>query len=409
MPKKYFYLMLLAPFLGTAQTINFPDANFKELLLNIDTNPSVYAKDIDGNLIAIDTNEDGEIQVAEAQTVAILSITDMADYVSDLEGIEHFTNLRELYCGNQSLSSLDVTSLINLEILQADNNFLSSLDVSGLSNLKELDCNTNFLSSLNLTGASNLQLLYCYTNSLTVLDVHECTDLVSLVCTGNLLTTLNISGLSNLEIINCNQNEITALDLASATSVQTLACSLNNISSLDISNCTALTEIYFSYNQLTTLDASNSPITILAAGFNNLESLYLKNGALTEGLDLSMNPNLSYICADEGEIAWLQQTVDEFEYDCLVDSACSLNAQDFNFNESISIYPNPAENTLYLNNKANLTLETAEVYNLLGQAVIMPSNTNSLRSVDISSLSSGTYILKVTHDKGVFASKFIKK
>lgn len=472
MPKKYFYFLMLASLLGSAQTINFPDANFKELLLNIDTNPSVYAKDIDGNFIAIDTNEDGEIQVAEAQTVAALYISGMGGYVTDMGGIEYFTTLRELSCGSQLFSTLDVTPLIhleklscgnnpisslnvtglssltelwcgdsnissldltgltnltrlscpntllsaidvsglnNLEILDIKNNDLTSLNLSGLSNFIGLDCASNHISSLNLTGATALRSLHCANNNLTELDLHEFTELRMLTCDENDLTMLNITGLSKIESIYCTYNQITVLDVTSAALLQQLNCSNNTIQSLNISNCPGLFVLYCDYNELTTLNASNNSILAsLTIGNNNLESLYLKNDYITN-LYFSQNPDLSYICADEFEINMIQNMIDNLGYDCSVTSDCSLETEGFSFNESISTYPNPAENTLYLNNMANLILETTEAYNLSGQAVIKASNTQDMSLIDISSLSPGTYILKVTHNKGVFASKFIKK
>lgn len=120
----------------------------------------------------------------------------------------------------------------------------------------------------------------------------------------------------------------------------------------------------------------------------------------------TLQPNESFsntasIYFDYNSPILTNEAVTEFVY--------PLGTEDFDFNKSITIYPNPAENTLYLNNTANLTLEAVEVHNLLRQAVILATGTTNLTSIDISSLAAGTYIVKVTHDKGTYSGKFIKK
>ncbi len=73
-------LGLLFSFTASAQIVNIPDPNFKIALLNY-TPP-------------IDTNEDGEIQVSEAEAVIYLLRLDNKG-INDLTGIEAFVNLRD--------------------------------------------------------------------------------------------------------------------------------------------------------------------------------------------------------------------------------------------------------------------------------------------------------------------------
>ena len=87
--------------IGFGQNVNIPDANFKNYLVNN---------------IAINTNGDSEIQVSEASAFSG-TINCSNQNISDLTGIEAFTTLITLYCTDNYLTSLDVssnTSLIHL-------------------------------------------------------------------------------------------------------------------------------------------------------------------------------------------------------------------------------------------------------------------------------------------------------
>lgn len=83
-----------------AQIINFPDANFKARLLaaNASNGYACVGANSMGCLPGVvDTNGNGEIEVNEAQSVAILTLDDAN--IINLTGIEYFVNLERLDCG----------------------------------------------------------------------------------------------------------------------------------------------------------------------------------------------------------------------------------------------------------------------------------------------------------------------
>ncbi|CEJ71020.1 hypothetical protein BN1195_03359 [Chryseobacterium oranimense G311] len=72
--KKTITISLVSCFsMAYSQNLNFADSKFKALILSSNSGNNI-AKDISGNSIAVDANEDGEIQVSEAQQVKILSV-----------------------------------------------------------------------------------------------------------------------------------------------------------------------------------------------------------------------------------------------------------------------------------------------------------------------------------------------
>lgn len=103
-------------------------------------------------------------------------------------------------------------------------------------------------------------------------------------------------------------------------------------------------------------------------------------------------------------------------YDYTDGNSCSNSKSDTAFvtlctglneiaDNTISIFPNPAKHTLLVNSSTN-DLKNLEVLNLFGQTVLKLNNENkqSHLSLDISSLATGTYILKT----GEMKFRFVK-
>jgi Leucine-rich repeat (LRR) protein len=370
-------LLLFVITLCNAQTINIPDANFKAKLLSatysnyvagtgwISSNPTASVK--------IDTNNDFQIQQSEVANITYLSIDN--SNISSLEGIQYFTNLKLLRCNNNTIAMISPTGLSNLEELNIGSNQLSTFNLSGFSNLKVYNCSDNFFTSLDISGSPSLEVLWC---------IH------------NHLTSLNVSNLPNLKRLNCENNLLTNLDL---------------------SNNTLLIDLYCSVNQLTNLDLRNNPlISTIGCGYNNnLTSIFIKNGAgqtFNPSFCWSGNPNLNYICADPAEIPALQS----FLAGCgitqpiTIDSSCTLGTLDFGDSATVIITPNPS-NGLYKIDFKNAQAQntTIEVYNLLGQKIYENkiNNTDSYL-LDITSIASGNYLLKISNNGQVISQKLIK-
>lgn len=118
--------------------------------------------------------------------LAAVSEIDVSDKgISDLKGIEYFTALTYLNCGNNKLESLDVSKCTALTQLWCGDNKLKALNVSGNTGLEILSCGDNQLTELELSNNTALGSLSCNNNKLTVLDVSNNADLSSLNCDDN--------------------------------------------------------------------------------------------------------------------------------------------------------------------------------------------------------------------------------
>lgn len=136
-----------------AQIINFTDTNFKAKLLSANISNSV-ALDINGNQIVIDINSNYEIEQSEALLVYSLDVSN--SNIVSVQGLNYFTNLIQLYCNNNQLTTLDVSSNVNLYYINCNNNFLTTIDTSSINDLGfGISCDNNLLTTLNLKGIGN--------------------------------------------------------------------------------------------------------------------------------------------------------------------------------------------------------------------------------------------------------------
>ena len=135
--------------------------------------------------------------------------------ILDMTGIEDFTVLQDLNCGNNQLINLDVsqnTYLVNLELTQ---NSITSLDLSTNTSIESVKCRDNNITNINISN--NSQLVY-------------------LDCDNNQITNLSTIDNPNLEELYCSNNQIIYLDLSANTVLTELNAAINLLISLNIQN-----------------------------------------------------------------------------------------------------------------------------------------------------------------------------
>src|SRR5690606_39088985 len=188
--------MLAGVFMGNAQIV-FPDANFKNALLN--------------HSPAIDTNGDGEISTGEASLFnGTMNVSNKS--ISDLTGIVYFYNLTGLNCSNNNLTSLNLFGNIHLKEVWCNSNQLTSLEISSCTELEFLQCSTNNLTNLDTMTNDNLKPLWASNNNFTSIDVSENLLLESLSVQNNNLTgELNLNVNTALKYLQCFDNNLTSV------------------------------------------------------------------------------------------------------------------------------------------------------------------------------------------------------
>jgi len=113
---KIFTFLVFTIIYCNGQNINIPDPIFKYYL----TQELCIDKNGDGRMDDdVDTNDDGEVDLAEALLLKILNIPSLQ--IKDLKGIEYFTNLEYIQCSEIEVDSISLTNLSKLEYLDLQN------------------------------------------------------------------------------------------------------------------------------------------------------------------------------------------------------------------------------------------------------------------------------------------------
>lgn len=474
--RQYYFIITTLLFFGSAnsQIINIPDPVLKAKLVAYgDTfnphNGMGFCGDTGGMSHKIDMNGNGEIERFEAYRVCSLYLNDCG--ISSLEGLQYFPRLQYLYCSNNDLTSLDVSTYPSLGHLECNNNQLTSLNIG---NLYTLRCENNLLTTLDITNMPDWYYggLYCKNNLLTNLNASE-SNVARIDCQNNLLTTLNLNNRhlkdlncannqltridleqSDLRIIDCSNNLITTLNIANSPSLYKVICQDNLLTTLDVRGLGALMQLYYANNVIETLltdnlpnlqhiDCSNNALTTIPMGAttrisslncsnnqltildlnnhtnlralncrnNRLTSLYIKNGSIEfpNSMFLSGNPNLQDVCVDEAQISSIANVVNNAGLSAIVNSNCNLSLPEQELsNHSITIFPNPVQE--YLNFKPNLNLDivSVSIYNNLGQLVRTNQLTANTFNIEVSELKTGIYFIQIKTNVGTIVSKFLK-
>jgi hypothetical protein len=366
------YIVTLSFFMSlslTAQIVNIPDANFKDALVNTNCvdNDGIPGGDIDADL-----NNDGEIQLSEAEAV-INGLYVNGRNIGSLEGIESFSNLINLHCESNVLSELDLSQNPILEALHCGGgNLFSSLDVSGITNLRFLDCSYNSLSSLLMNNNSNLEVIYCDSNNLTQIDLSGTPNLIYLACQLNQLTTLDVSDVPNLDGLTCQLNQLTSLDISNNPVLYRLSCRDNNLVNLNVSNGN---NINFS--------------SMWAFGNPNLMCIEVDDVTYSNAQS----------CDQSGGTGWCIDPTAAYNEDCILSTNTIAEPH------TITIFPNPTKNRLSIESKE---LEIDRIRLFSSEGILIKEYISGVE-IDVTFLSRGLYFIEFSYEEKTQVKKIIKQ
>ena len=210
------------------------------------------------------------------------------------------------------------------------------------------------------------------------------------ICDGNgaNLTAIDPSHNTQLKRLGCSSNKLTSLDISENTQLEELNCSRNNISNLDVSNNTQLTELYCHGNNFTTaaLDdifcalpdrtgTTNGQIQPVYSDTSSNHAIVL---ATNKANAIAKNWKVQYY-ADDTDIPPTTGT-----YVC---GTPHTDIADVAIEPTLTLYPNPVADVLYL----SATARTILIYDMYGTEVAHATNTDR---VEVLHLPAGVYTVK---------------
>lgn len=168
----------------------------------------------------------GEIDLSNADFQPMITDVDFIAAV-EAEGATTNSNFQtfdigwEKRYGMVPLTEENKQKIESVILLDVTTKNLSSLEyIPYFKNLYVLSCGDNNLSTLNISSLKGLGQLFCYDNNLSSLDVSALTELTALWCYGNNLKTLDLSKNTNLQILDCRNQKNGVLHLILNKSMQ---------------------------------------------------------------------------------------------------------------------------------------------------------------------------------------------
>ena len=250
--------------------IDLSGATYREAITNL-----AFINAVGNQVKWEETN--GTVLLTEANKKAIEAVTSLNiedKNLTDISGIEYFTQLTELYCSHNQLTALPVENLTNLTELSCSYNQLTELPVENLTQLTELSCFDNQLTALPVGNLTQLTSLNCDNNQLTALPVEKLTNLTSLNCSHNQLTALPVGNLTQLKYLSCSYNQLTALSVENLTNLNVLSCNENHLTELDITSVTNLNSLFCGNQTNATGDPQTLKLILTSAQKETWESTW---------------------------------------------------------------------------------------------------------------------------------------
>jgi Secretion system C-terminal sorting domain len=404
-------VFLLIGFYSYSQIVNIPDANFKNALVN------EIVADFDGDGVFdgdVDTNNDGEIQVVEAEDVLGLNVPNYD--IESLVGIESFINLSFLRCVNNLLNELDVSTLIHLEKLFCYFNNINDINVNGLTQLTFLWVAWNQLESIDISSLQNLEKINCGYNQLNALDVSGLYNLESILAGNNNISSIDLSDNALLRSVELSDNLLTSINVNFLQNLEGLGVVNNFLTEIDVSNMSSLSGIYVGSNDITELDCSTTGAFYIHCENNpNLTSINVQNGVISYSDPDLLNwgfyfydlPSLEFICMDPGE--WQALSVSGYDPANVVVATgpdCTLTIDDF-ADSNFVIYPNPVQDVLRIDNTSHVEITSIKIYDVLGRLVLVEKG--NVNRIYLSHLNTGVLFLEIETVQGIITKKIIKE
>ena len=229
---RFFIFILLAAVAASCQTKESSNPVVDKTPVSFDGNEAFMRICLE----KYDLDADGVLTVYECENIKELDVS--ARNLSSLKGIENFTELETLFCYDNIISDIDLSTLKKLKYLYCNNSNVHNLNVLGCSELLILDAHYNFLETLDVSSCSKMFLLsICFNPRFKEINLGSCKSLGTLYCQSCSLTGLDVSGCSHLIGLHCWGNQLTELKLEGCSNLMDLWCGDNNLFSVDLTDC----------------------------------------------------------------------------------------------------------------------------------------------------------------------------
>ena len=306
-------------------TVMIPDPNFEQALIDL----------------GIDSDGIINGQILESDALGVTDLDVNSYNISDLTGIEFFTDLEVLTVFNNNVATVDLSQNTQLTTILLALNNLTEIDLSNHSNLISLSLNDNNLNTIDLSNNLLLTQLFLNQNNLTEIDLSMLLNLQNLGLRSNAIVELDLSQNPNITTLFCDDNALVSLVVNNGNNINFTNFEAQNNAEL---SCIQVDDV--SYSNTNWLNAEpqfnfDAQVTfgLDCAPTNDdcVEATVLTLGELTAGTTISATSSTSFPSCQADTIVlidvWYQFTAPSSGIITAIASA-ALN----NLNVNVAIY-----------------------------------------------------------------------
>ena len=195
------------------------------------------------------------------------------------------------------------------------------------------------------------------------------------------LTAIDVSKNTQLRLLGCSSNQLSSLDLSKNTELFLLSCNDNKLTSLDISKKSKLKELYCYDNNFTTATLDDIYCSLPDRTGNT-------NGKIQPVYNSSSSNHATVLATNAANATAKNWKVQYYKNNSDITTTgtydCSTAVAEAATEPSLTLYPNPVADVLYL----SATARTIRIYNVYGIEVAHATDTDR---VEVSHLPAGIY------------------
>ena len=360
-----------------------------------------YSQTFDDGILSYKVLNGSEVTVtggASGCPTGVLTIPATIDYNSITYSVTDVSDSAFYNCTGLT-SVIFPSSLVSMQ----DNAFDSCTGLTGTLTLPDslttlfdrVFQNCTGLTSIDfpaspMTLISNFAFFGC--TGLTSIDFPVSTTIGQAIfqsCTG--LTSINFPA-STTSI-----NYVTFSGCTGLTGTLTFPSSLTTIRNGAFSNCPGLTGIELPASVTTIEDEAFSYCT----GLTSIKAMMTTPPTITSAVFTDVDKNTTSLMVPNGSVSAYGAAIGWQDFNNIT----TLSVQDIALTKGLTLYPNPVQNTLFLEVAFAVDIKEIIVYNMLGKQVLSGTSTQ----IDVSGLSEGMFVLKLETANGIAAKTFIKE
>lgn len=397
------------------------DWNHSLKYLNFSNN-NMMVLDVSKNkqLINLDCSSNRIIGLNLKENTALQSLVCSNNQIRSLNLSEN-DSLYVLVANHNSLSQLDLSLNPFLHTIDVSHNRLESIDLNQNRKLKVVTLNNNQLRFIDFTNQPVLNSLKIYSNGIAELDLSQNSELLWLNASDNALVTVVFPRNKPLNEIDLSNNRLRSLDVADFSILEKLDVSNNTIETINIIGSPYLKYLNIGSNFLSgSIDLSqHSKLRTIWASKNNFSEVNIANGAnhfIRNPYHFDMRDNRNLFCVEVDDVGYAdaiftnKDSHTSYSTDCgKSKSNISANIQPDNYSQeksletTIAIYPNPSTDVVHVKANENVSVSLIDID---GKEILVGNGRNL--QLDIHTLKSGIYILKVSAKDTVSTHRIIK-